>query len=273
MSTETRKGQLLAGTALDGFEGYEDAVEGQEEHRQSLGRLLKFTNQATWEFQDGEEVPADFEAVVVDIQRRVVKWPVEQGPPLEVITLAPGEKFPDVEKMNEACPREEWRTDMNGNPKGPWDAQHVIVMINFDTMTHYFFPTATTGGHIASSELAKAVKWRRRLVGAAVYPIVKLADTYMPAGYGGRQRPNFAIQRWISFGGDTAALPAPSAGVAAALDNFAQADEAKTAEPEKKPTVGEEMGDSIPSKGAVSTTDRASGSRGPINNKKKTKAA
>jgi hypothetical protein len=65
-----------------------------------------------------------------------------------------------------------------------------------------------------------------------VIPIVKLADVYMPTAYGGRQRPDLKIMRWVTFGTETKALPGDSSGV--------------TLQPVQEPSLAEEMGDEIP---------------------------
>src|SRR5215831_16296228 len=44
--------------ALDGFDAYDDGVEGEEEVRSQQGSLIKFTNEATWTVS-GEELPSD----------------------------------------------------------------------------------------------------------------------------------------------------------------------------------------------------------------------
>src|SRR5262245_50557287 len=110
---------------VDGFSSFTDEVEGQEGRRPQQGSLIKFGNNAVWT-ANGEPLPTTREFVAVDVQRVVVKWPanIDDGPPIEKIYLAPGQKFPDVEKMNAETPREEWREGPDGNLRGPWQAQH-----------------------------------------------------------------------------------------------------------------------------------------------------
>jgi hypothetical protein len=47
----------------------------------------------------------------------------------------------------------------------------------------------------------------RQFRGEHVYPVVTLSDTFMNTRYGGRQRPYFKIQRFITFGSEL--LPPP----------------------------------------------------------------
>ena len=86
---------------IDGFAGYEDAVEGNEQqtsNRVIQGELVKFTNEASWVTGAGEELPSDLELVVIDIGRVVQKW--KDGNPVETRVLQPGEKFPDIDALN-----------------------------------------------------------------------------------------------------------------------------------------------------------------------------
>jgi hypothetical protein len=60
----------------------------------------------------------------------------------------------------------------------------------------------------------------------------------MPTRFGGRQRPDLKIVRWILLGPDGTALPSPStpalppaASAKAQLDQFAESAEAKAADP------------------------------------------
>jgi hypothetical protein len=259
MTNDTKK------KALDDFESFEDGVEGQEQQGRGViqGRVLKFTNQATWIFADDEaRVPADLELVAIDIGRVVQKW--LNNAPVETIILAPRERFPDVKAKNEAAPKSEWSKDSDGKPKGPWQGQHIVYLLNLATMDRYSYPTGTTGGAIAVRDLVDRTKWMRRLRRANVYPIVTLTDVFMNTRFGGRQRPHFNISKWIGFGDSDKALPAPS--VEASLDQFAagkQEPAAKQLEvhPIEPPSHGE-MGDEIPSSGSGSSNDRKGGSRG-----------
>jgi hypothetical protein len=90
----------------DGFEGFEDRIEGDDQ--QQPGRLIQgerwaFTNEFVWMNGSGEVVSQDREGVAVAIERIVQKW-VDQTP-VKTIFLTPGERFPDINKMNETCPK------------------------------------------------------------------------------------------------------------------------------------------------------------------------
>ena len=79
---------------LDGFQGFEDAVEGADfpANRLIQGQLVKFTNQSTYVTGGGEELPDKVEFVAVNVTRVVQKW--GEGQPIETIVLEPGQKFP-----------------------------------------------------------------------------------------------------------------------------------------------------------------------------------
>lgn len=195
---------------LDGFEGYEDAVEGDQQEssaRVIQGALLRFPNEATWETGDGEKMPPELELIAIDIARVVQKW--KDGMPVETIILVAGQKFPDIGKLNETVPKKEWVDGPDGKPRGPWQAQHIVYLLDPKTMNKYSWPTGTVGGAIAVSDLVDKTKWMRRFRGQNIFPIVTLSDVFMNTRFGGRQRPHFDIRRWVTLGDDGRALPEP----------------------------------------------------------------
>jgi len=182
---------------LDGFEGFTDEVEGDEEQtgRVIQGTLIKFTNEATWETGDGKELSSDLELIVVNVARVVQKW--KDGAPVETIVLAPGQKFPDVKKLNEAVPQKEWEEGPDGKPRGPWQAQYIVYMIDLQkTMQRYTWPTGTTGGGIAVRDFVDKVNFMRMYRGEHVYGVITLGDVFMNTRFGGRQRPHLNLVRW-----------------------------------------------------------------------------
>jgi len=192
---------------IDGFAGYEDAVEGNEQqtsNRVIQGELVKFTNEVNWVTGAGEELPSDLELVVIDIGRVVQKW--KDGNPVETRVLQPGEKFPDIDALNETVPKKEWAEGPDGKPRGPWQSQHVVYLLDPRKMGRYTWPTGTVGGAIAVRDIVDRTCWMRKYRGANVYPVVRLSDVFMPTRFGGRQRPYFNIERWISLDGSGAVL-------------------------------------------------------------------
>jgi hypothetical protein len=205
----------LTGTNLtklsDGFEGFNDRVEGDDEGQQGggviKGVLLKFTNDSAWLRGDGEEMPEGLELVAVDIARVVQKW-VDKMPE-ETRILAPGEPFPDIEQLNEETPRSEWSEGFDGKPKGPWQSQSVVYLLNLTTFDRFTYATGTIGGGIAVRELVDRTRWMRRLRGDGAFPVVLLSKVHMNTRFGGRDRPFFQITRWVKLGSDVKTLEAP----------------------------------------------------------------
>jgi len=204
---------------------------------------LKFSNEATWTTRDDDEIPLDLELVAVDIQRVVQRW--EDQRPVETIILEPGQKFSDIETMNEKVPRSEWSEGPDGQLRGPWQAQHILYLVDLTTMDKYTFPTGTVGGRRAVGELRDKLVWMRRLRGPNVYPVVLLSDTFMKTRFGGRQRPHFKIVRWVRLGGEggeVKALPPPPATQTLAQQTTAPSDVPLVPEP----SLREELNDDLP---------------------------
>jgi hypothetical protein len=249
---------------LDGYDAYEEGVEGEEQQSSGpiRGVLLRFSNEAEWKTREDETLPPELELIAVDIARIVQRWTKDKQP-LETIYLEQHQKFPNIEEMNAAAPKKEWITGPDGKPRGPWQAQHIVYLLDPATMNHYSFATGSVGGAIATRDLVEKTRWMRKFRGAAVVPVVTHSDTYMNTKFGGRQRPHFLIKRWIVFGGggglphmaEQPVLAGPTGAAAAAtvetpaakeipttteaLDRFG----AKTVTP---PTRKEEMRDEIP---------------------------
>jgi len=259
MSNELKK---VSSRPIDGFDGFEEGTENDEQaqsHNPIRGtRRIKF-NDATWPTVDDEEIAADREFIAINVDRVVQKF--VDGQAADTIVLAPGEKFSDLKKLNEAAPREEWGENFNGQPRGPWIAQNIVYLLDPVSMERFAFPanTATIGSTIAVRDLVSCTKWKRRLLGENVYAVVRLADVFMPTRFGGRQRPHFVIKRWVRFGSDgtTQALPAPTnptlppSDTKETLDRFANQGEPKKEDPSglrtvEPPSVREDLEDEIP---------------------------
>jgi hypothetical protein len=251
----------------DGFAGWEDGVEGDDRPEGAgliQGTLLKFTNEGDWVTRDGDPLPADLKLTAVDVLRVVQKW-LDQHP-VETMILEPHQKFPDIEKMNEETPKEEWGEGPDGQMRGPWQGQHILRLVDLATMDKYTFPTGTVGGRIAICELREKTMWTRRYYRANnVYPTVKLAKTWMNTRFGGRWRPHFQIDPtgWIRLGGEGGEMealppsptPLPPATSKEQLDTFAKpADKPapQTTQSDlplttvKEPTLAEDLNDAIP---------------------------
>ena len=191
-------------------------------------------------FETARKCRRDFELIAVDVVRIAQKWVNQE--PAETVVLAPDEK-PCIDERNAAAPRSEWGEDFNGNPRGPWQFQLIVYLLDPGTMDRFTYPTGTIGGQIAVRELADKVKWMRRFKGDRVCAVVALSDVFMPTRFGGRQRPHLAIKRWVALGSGALAAPATTAIPLAAQPKV----EPLPIETVAEPTLKEEMGgDEIP---------------------------
>jgi len=111
--------------------------------------------------------------------------------------------------LNADTPKSEWR-EAFGKLKGPWEAQHIVRLLDPATMDRYSFPTSTNGGHASVAELRQRTRDMRKICGERVFAVVRLRDTFMPTAFGGRQRPHFEIVRFVTFGGDGSTVLAAS---------------------------------------------------------------
>jgi hypothetical protein len=237
---------------LDGFDAYEDAIEGEDDQQLTnqviKGALLKFTNEAMWVTGEGEEISPELELVPVDVGRAVQKWKDQK--PIETIILEPGQKFPDIEQLNAETAQHEWAEGPDGRSRGPWQAQHIVYLLNLATIDRYCFPTGTVGGRICVRDLVDRTQWMRRFRGASVFPVVTLSDTFMKTRFGGRQRPHLLIKRWIALGGGgtlaLASTPALAPPNTTEAPNHLQDKEPIRAHPVEPPSLSEEMNDKVP---------------------------
>ena len=180
-------------------DGFDDADEGQQSARVIQGAKIAFSNDGKWVNAEDEVLPAELEVVAVKIGRVLQKWIAQLPVDGETRFLEPRE-HPDIEALNAACPQSEWSPDLNGKPRGPFQLQNVVYLVDMATMQKFTYPTGTVGGGICVHELKDAVQLMRQFRGPGVYPVVSLANTFMNTRFGGRQRPQFKILRWISFG-------------------------------------------------------------------------
>ena len=70
---------------LDGFDGFIDEADGEDQDQLVGGRVIQgtrinFTNEAIWIDAAKEELPSDLELIVVDIGRVVQKWGKDNRP-------------------------------------------------------------------------------------------------------------------------------------------------------------------------------------------------
>jgi hypothetical protein len=122
-------------------------------------------------------------------------------------TLAPaGGEIANLEELNAKIPLSEWAEGLDGNLRGPWQAQYLVYLFDPDTAEPFTFATGTVGGGIAVRDLIDRVSWVRRFRGEQVYAVVSPSAAPMRTRYGTRLRPQFVIKRWVGLSSD-GALP------------------------------------------------------------------
>jgi len=81
---------------LDGFRGFTDQIEGDEDGQSSSlfqGKRIKFTNDYNW-MVNGVRLPDTFEAVVTEVLRCVLKWHPDKTQAPDAKVLGPGRNSP-----------------------------------------------------------------------------------------------------------------------------------------------------------------------------------
>ncbi len=183
---------------LSGNDGDEDRA------RLIKGTKLQFTNDFQWVAGD-EVIEADREFIVIKQVKAEQKWIDDR--PVETVFLGSSEKWRDLDKLNDAEPRELWREKF-GKQVGPWEHCRVVYLVDPQTWQIYTFPTSSWGGDQCVRDLRDATDLARRVRGQDLYPRVSLGDTFMKTSYGGRQRPVFTIKGYESLNGGQAAVTA-----------------------------------------------------------------
>jgi hypothetical protein len=113
-----------------------------------------------------------------------------------------------MKKLNEETPKSEWIEGPNGEPKGPWEIQHYLYLLD-KLMKRYTYVASTIGGSLAIHDLVQQVKDARRVYGPDAYAKVRLSDTWMKTRYSkdGRQRPHFIVTGYTRRRGKLVELP------------------------------------------------------------------
>jgi hypothetical protein len=240
---------------FDGFDGFTDEAEGGDQDQDQFvggrviqGTRINFSNESVWVDAAKQKLPADLELMVIDISRIVQKWGKDNLPDGPPIILAPNQKYPDINAMNEKCPKTEWR-ERFGKLEGPYQAQHVVYMLDPKTMNKYSWPTSTIGGSICVNDLVEKTKLMRRFRGQRVYAVVKMSSTLMSKRYN-RQRPDLLVQRWVTLDGsgalpppETPSITGPTTAPASSTPSATEAIGMRTVTP---PSAKEVTGDEIP---------------------------
>jgi hypothetical protein len=238
--------------------GFDDFVGSDTGGTFGGARLLKFVSDR-FATREGETIDQIRQLAAVAVEKRLQKFVGKKL--IETIIIPSGKHGPDLEELNEKAPREEWGTDLNGQPRGPWSRLLLLKLIELSQLNRFAFITSTIGGGIAIGDLADKVKVVRQFRGPGVIPIVSLGVTTFRNRHGGvTNRPDFKIHKWIRLAGAEAVTAAPAPQLPANSNQSATetarvvnespmttAPLSTTAiETVTVPSLAEEMGDSLP---------------------------
>jgi hypothetical protein len=197
---------------LDGFDGYTDESEGDEQDQDQFtsrrviqGERIDFTNEAVWVGANKQPLPSNLQLIVADVLRVVQKWGHDNMPAEEPIILAPNQKWPNIQAMNDACPKTEWRMRF-GELVGPYQAQKIVYLWDPITMNKYTWPTSSNSGMACVSELAEKISMMRQFKKQKAIPVVKLSSRLWSRRYN-KQGPNLVALQWIVKDESGALLP------------------------------------------------------------------
>ena len=209
-------------TNLDGFDTYTDEseVSEQEDFAPSIrviqGERINFTKQGTWVGANKQPLPSNLTLLVHEVLRVVQKWGTDGMPAEDPIILGPNEKWPDVDAMNEKCPKSEWRMYFN-ELIGPYQKQKIVYFWDPTiTMKKYTWATSSNSGMACVGDLVEKIKMMRAFKKVKAYPIVALRSLLWSKRYN-TPGPNLIIQSWIKKDDSGALLPITATTSAAAL--------------------------------------------------------
>jgi hypothetical protein len=193
-----------------------------ESRRVIVGTKAVITKQGKWiNGNTKEPLQEDLKLIVVEIARVIQKW--EDDLPVDDCTrfLNQHEAVPDLDAWNEEIPRSEWGEGPDGKPRGPWQFQNLVYLLDPKSMGKFTFPFNTIGGRMALEALTDATRSKRLLTRQANwFPVVLLRSTiFVSKRFGDIPRPHFEIVEWVQLGSDTSAPALAPASPKASLED------------------------------------------------------
>jgi hypothetical protein len=226
---------------LDGFCDFTDEREGDDDDinmssRVIQGAKLKYLD-PRWLIDDQDVTGKRL--TLIGVRNVVNKWS-KDNKALVTEILPPGQKFPNLKKLNDEAPRSEWRLSF-GKETGPWSGQHCLYFID-DNYSPYTWPSpiTTIGSSIAVGEIVDHVNRVRKFRDPDVYVVVELSHCLFKTGYGDRERPHLPVKDLVKLKSNRVALPTPD--TQSVLTQQGAPADAQTVEPI---TLTEEMNDEI----------------------------
>ena len=198
---------------LDGFDTATDEIDSADPDQHISPRLIQgdrisFSKQGIWVGRDKQPLPGNLLLLVHDYLRIVQKWGPDGMQAEPAIILGPNEKWPDVDAMNEKCPKSEWRMYFN-QLVGPYQRQKLLYLWDPTvTMNKYTWATSSNSGMAAISDLVEKIQMMRAFKKVKAYPIVALRSLLWSKRYN-TPGPNLIVQSWIRKDEGGALLPLP----------------------------------------------------------------
>jgi hypothetical protein len=161
-----------------------------------------------WSDKEGSAFPPGTQLIVLGTAEAVQHW--QGGLPIETILKKPGEKLPDVKKLNAAIPKSQWESDPRFDaPRPPWAHQYIAYLLNPHDASLFTYINSTWGAKLAVSRLSDRMQWMRKLRGTQAVPLVKLDSLPMTTQFGTKMRPEFVIVSWHELGDGDGSHQAP----------------------------------------------------------------
>src|SRR6516225_9078973 len=189
---------------LDGFAGYTDESENQDQEdfaphaRIIQGTRISFTKQAVWVNREKQPLPKGLLLLVANVLRVVQKWGPDGMPAGDPRILKPGEKWPDVEAMNEKCPKTEWRKYFD-QPVGPYQRQSIVYLRDPYTWAIYTWPASNPSSLSCVSDLTEQTRWNRAATKEkAAHPVIRLTSRLWSKKWG-TPGPYYTILTWVAW--------------------------------------------------------------------------
>jgi hypothetical protein len=155
--------------------------------------LLAKCNDGQW--KDGDGLPMPGRVLVVGIDRVLRCWGADNEL-LDYEIEHAGQPLPDVDELNNKIPEEEWGTDLNNQPRAPWERCWRVILLDLETASTFTVISGTTGARIAVERLEDRITWMREIRRAPVVPIVQLDSRPMKTRFGTKMRPEFTVLEW-----------------------------------------------------------------------------
>src|SRR5262245_18061346 len=117
--------------------------------------------------------------------------------------------LPDLDQLNEAIPKSEWETGLDGHPRPPYSHQYCVYLLDPNDGQFFTLMNSTVGMKMLWESLVERCEVMRHLRGADVIAVVNLRTRpFRTAKWGMKYRPDLKFLDWRkSVGGDRLAGP------------------------------------------------------------------